>query len=217
MITIIILKNTTRIFWLLVCEGRQYIKDVLVDGQSHLLIIREETELPGAQVSEVGLAWASSEPQYFFFPNLHDRLLFSPAHSVGQLGGRRHPGLQFGKWVQFPGSLQNLPPAGRPQARVGDRLRRGGHSGWVMPRLRLSPRIVWEEAKLIFFVLCAFFFFHDRQDQQQQSSSHRWRQSPPALLRRPTLHLLRNLRHLRPQCKQSLQWRYVGVFPKVKW
>ncbi|XP_040889981.1 arf-GAP with GTPase, ANK repeat and PH domain-containing protein 1-like isoform X2 [Toxotes jaculatrix] len=30
-------------------EGRQYIKDVLVDGQSHLLIIREETELPGAQ------------------------------------------------------------------------------------------------------------------------------------------------------------------------
>ncbi|KAM3621918.1 uncharacterized protein V6R79_017846 [Siganus canaliculatus] len=30
-------------------EGRQYIKDVLVDGQSHLLLIREETELPGAQ------------------------------------------------------------------------------------------------------------------------------------------------------------------------
>ncbi|XP_061903734.1 arf-GAP with GTPase, ANK repeat and PH domain-containing protein 1-like isoform X2 [Entelurus aequoreus] len=30
-------------------EGHQYIKDVLVDGQSHLLIIREETELPGAQ------------------------------------------------------------------------------------------------------------------------------------------------------------------------
>ncbi|XP_072238462.1 arf-GAP with GTPase, ANK repeat and PH domain-containing protein 1-like [Leuresthes tenuis] len=30
-------------------EGRQYIKDVLVDGQSHLLIIREETELPEAQ------------------------------------------------------------------------------------------------------------------------------------------------------------------------
>uniref|UniRef100_A0A8P4KF47 Small monomeric GTPase n=1 Tax=Dicentrarchus labrax TaxID=13489 RepID=A0A8P4KF47_DICLA len=30
-------------------EGRQYIKDVLVDGQSHVLIIREETELPGAQ------------------------------------------------------------------------------------------------------------------------------------------------------------------------
>nr|XP_057911500.1 arf-GAP with GTPase, ANK repeat and PH domain-containing protein 1-like isoform X2 [Doryrhamphus excisus] len=32
-------------------EGRQYIKDVLVDGQSHLLIIREETELPGAQLA----------------------------------------------------------------------------------------------------------------------------------------------------------------------
>ncbi|KAM3877591.1 arf-GAP with GTPase, ANK repeat and PH domain-containing protein 1-like [Diretmus argenteus] len=30
-------------------EGRQYIKEVLVDGQSHLLIIREETGLPGAQ------------------------------------------------------------------------------------------------------------------------------------------------------------------------
>ncbi|XP_061543357.1 arf-GAP with GTPase, ANK repeat and PH domain-containing protein 1-like isoform X2 [Phycodurus eques] len=30
-------------------EGRQYIKDVLIDGQSHFLIIREETELPGAQ------------------------------------------------------------------------------------------------------------------------------------------------------------------------
>ncbi|XP_068598898.1 arf-GAP with GTPase, ANK repeat and PH domain-containing protein 1-like [Brachionichthys hirsutus] len=30
-------------------EGRQCIKDVLVDGQSHLLIIREETELPAAQ------------------------------------------------------------------------------------------------------------------------------------------------------------------------
>lgn len=41
------------LFKLLICEGRQYIKDVLVDGQSHLLIIREETELPGAQVSEV--------------------------------------------------------------------------------------------------------------------------------------------------------------------
>lgn len=33
-----------------VFTGRQYIKDVLVDGQSHLMIIREETELPGAQV-----------------------------------------------------------------------------------------------------------------------------------------------------------------------
>ncbi|KAG7494039.1 arf-GAP with GTPase, ANK repeat and PH domain-containing 1-like [Solea senegalensis] len=30
-------------------EGRQCFKDVLVDGQSHLLIIREETELPDAQ------------------------------------------------------------------------------------------------------------------------------------------------------------------------
>ncbi|XP_043978327.1 arf-GAP with GTPase, ANK repeat and PH domain-containing protein 1-like [Gambusia affinis] len=30
-------------------EGRQFIKDVLVDGQSHLLIIREETEPPGPQ------------------------------------------------------------------------------------------------------------------------------------------------------------------------
>ncbi|XP_034555628.1 arf-GAP with GTPase, ANK repeat and PH domain-containing protein 2-like [Notolabrus celidotus] len=30
-------------------EGRQYVKDVLVDGQSHLLLIREETELPDAQ------------------------------------------------------------------------------------------------------------------------------------------------------------------------
>ncbi|XP_055016295.1 LOW QUALITY PROTEIN: arf-GAP with GTPase, ANK repeat and PH domain-containing protein 1-like [Boleophthalmus pectinirostris] len=30
-------------------EGRQYIKDVQVDGQSHVLIIREETELPGPQ------------------------------------------------------------------------------------------------------------------------------------------------------------------------
>ncbi|KAM8867103.1 LOW QUALITY PROTEIN: arf-GAP with GTPase, ANK repeat and PH domain-containing protein 1-like [Synchiropus picturatus] len=30
-------------------EGRQYIKDVLVDGQSHLFIIQEETELPSAQ------------------------------------------------------------------------------------------------------------------------------------------------------------------------
>lgn len=34
-----------------IIAGRQYIKDVLVDGQSHVLIIREETELPGAQVS----------------------------------------------------------------------------------------------------------------------------------------------------------------------
>uniref|UniRef100_UPI003AB00561 arf-GAP with GTPase, ANK repeat and PH domain-containing protein 2-like n=1 Tax=Centroberyx gerrardi TaxID=166262 RepID=UPI003AB00561 len=30
-------------------DGRQYIKEVLVDGQSHLLVIREETGLPGAQ------------------------------------------------------------------------------------------------------------------------------------------------------------------------
>lgn len=30
-------------------EGRQYVKDVQVDGQSHVLVIREETELPGAQ------------------------------------------------------------------------------------------------------------------------------------------------------------------------
>lgn len=34
-----------------VFAGRQYFKDVLLDGQSHLLIIREESELPGAQVS----------------------------------------------------------------------------------------------------------------------------------------------------------------------
>ncbi|KAM9759751.1 arf-GAP with GTPase, ANK repeat and PH domain-containing protein 1-like [Menidia menidia] len=32
-------------------EGRQYIKDVQVDGHSHLLIIREETELPGPQLA----------------------------------------------------------------------------------------------------------------------------------------------------------------------
>lgn len=67
-----------------------------------------------------------------------------------------------------------------------------------------------------FFVLCAFFISYNRQDQQQQPSSHRWRQGPTALLRRPTLHLLRNLRHLRPQCKQSLQWWYVGVFSQGK-
>lgn len=76
MITIIILKNTTCIFWLLVCEGRQYIKDVLVDGQSHLLIIREETELPGAQVSEVrtgvSFQWAA-----FFFPSSRPTALLS--------------------------------------------------------------------------------------------------------------------------------------------
>lgn len=40
-----------------VFAGRQYFKDVLVDGQSHLLIIREETELPGAQVG-----WRPREP-----------------------------------------------------------------------------------------------------------------------------------------------------------
>lgn len=33
-----------------VFSGRQCIKDVLVDGQSHLMIFREETELPDAQV-----------------------------------------------------------------------------------------------------------------------------------------------------------------------
>lgn len=52
-----------------------------------------------------------------------------------------------------------------------------------------------------------FFLPRRRQDQQQQSQGHRWRQSSTALLRRPALHLLRNLRHLRPQCQQSLQWR----------
>ena len=41
---------TTLVYFDCVLTGRQYIKDVLVDGQSHLLIIREETELPGAQV-----------------------------------------------------------------------------------------------------------------------------------------------------------------------
>uniref|UniRef100_A0A8C6WG21 ArfGAP with GTPase domain, ankyrin repeat and PH domain 2 n=1 Tax=Neogobius melanostomus TaxID=47308 RepID=A0A8C6WG21_9GOBI len=30
-------------------DGRQYVKDVQVDGQSHVLFIREETELPGSQ------------------------------------------------------------------------------------------------------------------------------------------------------------------------
>lgn len=98
-------------------------------------------------------------------------LLFFPAHLVGQLGGRCHPGLQFGKRVELPGGLQNLPPAGRPQARVGDRLRCGGHSGWVMPPLKLKPHCAWE-ANILCFVHPPP---HHRQDQQQQSQSHRWR------------------------------------------
>uniref|UniRef100_A0A3P8UTZ6 ArfGAP with GTPase domain, ankyrin repeat and PH domain 2 n=1 Tax=Cynoglossus semilaevis TaxID=244447 RepID=A0A3P8UTZ6_CYNSE len=46
-------------------EGRQYIKDVLVDGQSHLLIIREETELPDAQLA----AWVDAVILVFSLEN----------------------------------------------------------------------------------------------------------------------------------------------------
>lgn len=46
-----LLGKIINLFFTPIFAGRQYIKDVLVDGQSHLLIIREETELPGAQVS----------------------------------------------------------------------------------------------------------------------------------------------------------------------
>lgn len=43
-------KNIWKVNSFVFQPGRQYIKDVLVDGQSYLMIIREETELPGAQV-----------------------------------------------------------------------------------------------------------------------------------------------------------------------
>ncbi|XP_029947384.1 arf-GAP with GTPase, ANK repeat and PH domain-containing protein 1-like [Salarias fasciatus] len=46
-------------------EGRQYIKEVLVDGQSHLLLIREETELPGAQFA----AWVDAVILVFSLEN----------------------------------------------------------------------------------------------------------------------------------------------------
>ncbi|XP_034022708.1 arf-GAP with GTPase, ANK repeat and PH domain-containing protein 1-like [Thalassophryne amazonica] len=46
-------------------EGRQYIKDVLIDGHSHLLIIREETELPSAQFA----AWVDAVILVFSLEN----------------------------------------------------------------------------------------------------------------------------------------------------
>uniref|UniRef100_A0A3Q3B1J3 ArfGAP with GTPase domain, ankyrin repeat and PH domain 2 n=1 Tax=Kryptolebias marmoratus TaxID=37003 RepID=A0A3Q3B1J3_KRYMA len=66
--------------------GRQYIKDVLVDGQSHLMIIREETELPGAQfaswVDAVILVFsleneASFQEVYKFYHQLFAHLTLS--------------------------------------------------------------------------------------------------------------------------------------------
>ena len=43
----------------LVPPGRQYIKEMLVDGQSHLLVIREETGPPDAQVTATRWLWVS--------------------------------------------------------------------------------------------------------------------------------------------------------------
>uniref|UniRef100_A0A8C5HII6 Arf-GAP with GTPase, ANK repeat and PH domain-containing protein 1-like n=1 Tax=Gouania willdenowi TaxID=441366 RepID=A0A8C5HII6_GOUWI len=46
-------------------EGRQYNKEVLVDGQSHLLIIREETEIPESQFA----AWVDAVILVFSLEN----------------------------------------------------------------------------------------------------------------------------------------------------
>lgn len=106
--------------------GRQYIKDVLIDGQSHLLIIREETELPGAQVSwETDLSLDLNESVLL----LCIACSLSALCSVRKLARCGYPGLQFGKRGQFPGSVQDLPSTCRPPPCHRDTFRSRGHTG----------------------------------------------------------------------------------------
>lgn len=119
--------------------GGRYKKEVSVDGQSHLLLIREETGPPDGQVPlcvfvcETGVHKEHNNvrhhklqssnippPPTFFFP-------------VQQLGWCGDPGLQSGEWSQFPGALPALQPAQRsplrhPSYRRGHpRLERSWH------------------------------------------------------------------------------------------
>uniref|UniRef100_A0A674N346 ArfGAP with GTPase domain, ankyrin repeat and PH domain 2 n=1 Tax=Takifugu rubripes TaxID=31033 RepID=A0A674N346_TAKRU len=65
-------------------EGRQYFKDVLLDGQSHLLIIREETELPGAQFA----TWVDAVILVF---SLENEASFQEVYKIyHQLAGQTH-------------------------------------------------------------------------------------------------------------------------------
>ncbi len=126
---------TTPIYSHCASAGRQYMKEVLVDGQSHLMIIREETELPGAQVGWklIELDKSGQIVQLDVVSSLLSSCsCYSPASSfssVCKLAGCSYLGLQFGKWGQLPGSLQNLPPARSPPACFWDTFRSSRHSG----------------------------------------------------------------------------------------
>ena len=85
-----------------VLAGRQYFKDVLVDGQSHLLIIREETELPGAQV-RWKTSWCHSglfvHPLLLYFEGSSPPLSPPLFSSSPLLSSPLLSSLQFTSWV----------------------------------------------------------------------------------------------------------------------
>lgn len=110
--------------------GGRFKKEVLVDGQSHLLLIREEAGPPDAQVRvgakpslrtlpDISLSSSSSHPSSLSLhhlllclsisSSLPSFLLILPA--VQQLGGCCPPGLQPGERGQLPGVVPAVQPA----------------------------------------------------------------------------------------------------------
>lgn len=125
-------------------SGGRYKKEVLVDGQSYLLLIREEPGSPDAQVlvwMRMSLCEREKESerktavsmQIWSTCRLH-QVSFLFLSSVQQLGWCSDPGLQSGEWGQFPGALPALQPA------QCSAHRHPGHSG---RHPRLAKKILW--------------------------------------------------------------------------
>lgn len=113
-------------------SGGRYKKEVLLDGQSHLLLIREESGSPDTQ-ARVCLRVCCS------IVVVWDANLCSSA--VLQLGGCSDPGLQPGERGQFPGALSALQPAKFAAYRRPHHRRR--HSGLADEAARCSKWQGW--------------------------------------------------------------------------
>lgn len=106
--------------------GGRYKKEALVDGQSHLLLIREEAGPPDAQVLlyVIMCVCVCKKKQHLQTSSfILQRLPPTFSHPVQQLGRCGDPGFQFGERGQFPGAVPALQPAHCAP------LRHPGHSG----------------------------------------------------------------------------------------
>lgn len=115
-------------------SGGRYKKEVLVDGQSHLLLIREESGSPDAQVC-VCVCVFVSDANVLMCLQQHVSLCSS---AVLQLGGCSYPGLQPGERGQLPGALSALQPAELPACRCPRHRRRhpgSADSGFCLDRV----------------------------------------------------------------------------------